>query len=175
MEETWKDVDGYNGKYQISDLGRVRSYAQDRKNGKIKTGSFTHKGYLSYAMYDDEGNKKFHPVHRLVASAFLDNPNDCDQVNHKDEDKTNNRVDNLEWCDTEYNVNYGTRNRRAAEANLCCPATSKKVYSVDRDGNTRHYDSIGEAERATGSSHCNIVRALKGRRKTCGNLSWHYE
>ena len=175
MEEIWKDVDGYNGRYQISNLGRFKSYAQDNKNGKIKTGNKTKKGYLTMLLYDGEGNKTWRPVHRLVAEAFIGNPNGLPQVNHKDEIKTNNRVDNLEWCTGEYNVNYGTKSERTAKANRCCKTTSLKVYSIDKNGQVQHYDSIGEAERQTGSSHCNIVRALKGRTSKCGGKTWHYD
>ena len=131
MEEIWKEVEGYNGRYEISNLGRVRSYAQDRKSGKIKTGNQTAKGYRSILLYDGKGNSKWFPVHRLVAAAFLDNPDNLPQVNHKDENKLNNCSENLEWCTNEYNVRYGTRNERVAESNRCCPTTSRKVYSVD--------------------------------------------
>ena len=174
MTEVWKEIDGYDGRYEISNMGRLKSFAQDRTNGKIKIGNLTHKGYLSYALYDENGKKRFYPVHRLVAMAFLDNPNNLPQVNHKDEVKTNNCVDNLEWCTNEYNAHYGTRFARAAESNRCCPTTSLKVFSVDKDGNKEYYDSIGEAERQTGLSHCNIIRALKGKRRHCGNRQWFY-
>lgn len=174
MYEIWKDVDGYDGKYLISNYGRLKSFAQDKTNGKIKLGNLTHKGYLAVLLYDADGNKRWYPVHRLVANAFIDNPDDLPQVNHKDEIKTNNHVDNLEWCTNEYNVNYGTKNERTALANRCCPTTSKKVYSVDEDGNIEYFNSIGEAERQTGCSHSNIVRALKGRRNHCGNRQWFY-
>ena len=174
MEEVWKDIDGYEGRYQISSLGRLRSFLQDKENGKIKIGNETRKGYLAVLLYADDGTSKWVPVHRLVASAFIDNPDGLPQVNHKDEDKKNNRVDNLEWCTNDYNVNYGTRNVRTALSNRCCETTSVKVYSVDENGEVRYYDSIGEAERQTGNSHSNIVRALKGRRKHCGGLQWFY-
>ena len=174
MVEIWKPIDGYEGKYEVSNFGRVRSYAQDRSRGKIKTGNRTFKGYLSFTLYDDDGRRRHIPVHRLVAKAFIPNPHDLPQVNHKDEDKTNNRVDNLEWCDNEYNCNYGTRNERPSKSNMCCPTTSRKVYSVDGYGNVEVFDSIGEAERKTGNSHCNIVRALKGRRPKCGGRRWYY-
>ena len=174
MDEIWKPIDGYDGRYEISNYGRVRSYAQDRKNGKIKTGHPVRKGYMHILLYDSDGNSKWHPIHRLVAGAFLENPDNFEQVNHKDEDKTNNHVDNLEWCSNEYNINYGTRNKRAAESNRCCETTSSKVYSVDAAGQKEYFDSIGEAERKTGCSHSNIVRTLKGRSNRCGNRQWFY-
>lgn len=174
MKEIWKEIEGYEGRYEISSFGRIRSYLQNKTSGRIRIGNLTKKGYLSVLLYDENGNSKWCPVHRLVASAFIGNPSNLPQVNHKDEDKTNNRVDNLEWCTNEYNVNYGTRNLRAAEQNKCCETTSRKVCSVDKDGNIAVYDSIGEAERQTGCSHSNIVRTLKGRTSHCGNMQWFY-
>ena len=174
MEEVWKPIQGYDGRYEVSNFGRVKSYAQDRARGKIKTGHLTAKGYLSIPLYDGHCGLKWHPIHRLVAGAFLENPDNLEQVNHKDEDKTNNFVGNLEWCSNEYNHNYGTRNERVGEANKCCETTSLKVYSVDETGQIEFFDSIGEAERQTGCSHSNIVRTLKGRSSHCGNRQWFY-
>lgn len=174
MEEIWKKIDGFNGRYEISNLGRFKSYAQS-KQGKISLGSIDHKGYRVVRLYDGNGNQYDYKVHRLVAIAFLENPNDYPQVNHKDENKTNNNVNNLEWCDNDYNNHYGTRCERAAESNRCCETTSLKVYSIDSFGEIEYYDSIGEAERITGLSHSNIVRTLKGRSKTCGGRKWFYE
>ena len=172
--EIWKEIDGYGGRYEISSIGRVRSYAQDTKKGKIKMGHPVRKGYRHIRLHDGKGNARWYPIHRLVASAFLENPNNLPQVNHKDEDKTNNCVENLEWCTNDYNINYGTRNKRTSLANQCCETTSKQVYSVDENGLVEYFDSIGEAERQTGCSHCNIVATLKGRRNRCGGRQWFY-
>ncbi len=172
--EIWKDIDGYNGRYQISSCGRLKSFAQDRVRGKIKTGHTTAKGYKSVLLYDGCGKKRWCPVHRLVAEAFLSNPERLPQVNHKDENKANNHVSNLEWCTAAYNVSYGTRTTRAAAANRCCDVTSKSVKSIDANGKAVTYASIGEAERITGLSHSNIVRTLKGRSHTCGGFKWQY-
>lgn len=174
MEEVWKDVEGYNGRYQISNLGRFKSFAQDTKNGKMKEGHKIRKGYLRVLLYDGKGRKNWHQIHRLVASAFIPNPEGLEQVNHKDEVKSNNCVDNLEWCTNYYNCRYGTKIARLSEANRCCPTTSKKVYSVDENENKEYFDSIGEASRRTGLEHGNIVRTLKGKSKTCGNRQWFY-
>lgn len=174
MSEIWKPVIGYEGKYEVSNFGRVKSYAQDTVHGKIKDGHLTHKGYKHILLYDGNGNKKWFPIHRLVASAFIPNPHGFPQVNHKDEVKTNNHVENLEWCTNEYNINYGTNRHRTAMANRCCATTSMKVYCIDETGQKHVFESIGEAERQTGNSHSNIVAALKGRRNHCGNMRWFY-
>ena len=172
--EIWKPIEGYEGRYEVSNCGRVKSYAQDRRNGKIKTGNPTFKGYQSIKLSDGKGGSHWYPVHRLVAGAFIENPDNLPQVNHKDENKANNRADNLEWCINDYNVNYGTRNERTAKANECCETSSLKVYSVDEFGEIEYFDSIGEAGRQTGCSHSNIVRTLKGRSNHCGKRQWFY-
>ena len=174
MEEIWKPIKGYEGRYDISSHGRVRSFAQDRQTGKIKAGHPARKGYLHILLYDGAGNKKWYPIHRLVAEAFLENPDSLEQVNHKDENKENNFVDNLEWCSNEYNHNYGTRNERTGVSNRCCETTSLQVISIDEKGCVEKFDSIGEAERQTGCNHSNIVRTLKGRSHSCGNRQWFY-
>ena len=157
--EIWKQVKGYNGRYKISTDGRVKSFAQDKENGRIKNGYLNHDGYRIILLYDGNGGKKWHFVHRLVAQAFIPNPDNLPQVNHMDEDKENNRVENLEWCDNDYNIHYGTRNERVAISNYCCETTSKKVCSVDvKTGQIEYFNSIGEAERKTGNSHCQSVK-----------------
>lgn len=130
MNEIWKDIQGYDGIYQISNLGRVKSLPRvieyDKPNwskiqhmkiyiperilkAKIKKG-----GYLEVNL-NYLGSKKFFQIHRLVAQAFIPNPNNLPQVNHKDENTSNNQVDNLEWCSAKYNCNYGNRNKRISE------------------------------------------------------------
>ena len=112
MEE-WKYIEGYEGLYQVSNYGRVRSLFYRKKNQVqlLKLRKVT-KGYLQVALWKNRKRKDF-MVHKLVAEAFIPNPNNYPQINHKDEDKTNNCVENLEWCTNEYNHNYGTRNIRA--------------------------------------------------------------
>ena len=173
MKEIWKDIEGYEGKYEISNFGRIKSYAQ-KKNGKITEGYTDKKGYKTIFLYDKPQHGKWHKIHRLVASAFIDNPDNLLQVNHKDENKENNRVDNLEWCTNDYNNHYGTRSKRASESNTCCVTTSKKVHSIDENGNVEYFDSIGEAERQTGIYHANICRTLVGKTKHAGNRKWYY-
>lgn len=116
MEEVWKDIQGYEGKYQVSNLGRVKSLNYGRMNiEKILKPGLNSKGYPQVWL-SRNGKKNVFFIHKLVASAYVSNDNIFNiQVNHKDEVKTNNRADNLEWCTAKYNNDYGTRKARAKE------------------------------------------------------------
>ena len=124
MVEVWKDVQGFNGVYQVSNYGNMRSISHVQHytdsigrnvtrsvKGKRLIPTPIQRGYAGVTLYDN-GKKITKCVHTLVATAFIDNPNGLPQVNHKDENKLNNRVDNLEWCTCSYNINYGTGNNR---------------------------------------------------------------
>ena len=108
MKELWKDIKGYEGLYMISSYGRVYSfYSKD-----FLTLTENKYGYLQVSLYKNSKKKSF-KVHRLVSEAFIPNPDCLSCINHRDEDKTNNKIDNLEWCTYKYNNNYGTKNTRA--------------------------------------------------------------
>lgn len=120
MQEIWKDVCGYEGYYQVSNLGNVKSLDRIDCRGRHLKGKivphFSEKdGYLIVS-FCKNGIAKHFRVHRLVASAFIQNPHNLSEVNHKDENKKNNCAENLEWCNTKYNINYGKRNQRVSEA-----------------------------------------------------------
>ena len=113
MEEIWKDIKEYEGLYQISNLGRVKrlkfinrhlNFKKERILKPYKDGG---KNYFIIALYKN-GKREYKQIHRLVAEAFIPNTNNFPLVNHKDENKTNNYVNNLEWCTCKYNTNYGT-------------------------------------------------------------------
>ena len=121
-EEIWKPIVGYEGLYEVSSYGRVRSLDKyDSRNcfrkGKVLSPFKDRYGYLSVVL-SCNGKCKTINVHRLVAKAFLPNPDNLPQVNHKNEDKSDNRVDNLEWCDSKYNNNYGTRKDRVRNSRI---------------------------------------------------------
>ena len=104
MIEDWKDISGYEGLYVVSNNGRVKNV----RSGRVLRGIVNNLGYIMVGL-SKSGKVKMVLVHRLVAKAFIENPDNFREVNHRDEDKANNIVDNLEWCDRKYNVNYGSR------------------------------------------------------------------
>lgn len=119
-EEIWRDIPGYENLYQVSNMGRVKSLSRKirTKNNSFRvlpeTICILHKnrgGYLQINLYK-EGGYKTYTVHRLVGMTFIPNPDNLPQINHKDEDKTNNRVENLEYCSSSYNNRYGTKLER---------------------------------------------------------------
>ena len=114
MTEIWKDIDGYEGLYQVSNLGRVMALANPQmfhrpKKNKLMVQSLDTDGYLILGLTDKFGHRKTKKVHRLVATAFINNDCNYKEVNHINETKTDNRAENLEWCTTKYNLTYGHR------------------------------------------------------------------
>ena len=147
MQEEWRDIKDYEGLYMISSYGRVKSLGRwvNYKNkgkkwqeGKILKPLVKKGGYLHVGLWKN-GKLKFFTVHRLVAQAFIPNPNNLPQVNHKDENKENNFVKNLEYCDAKYNSNYGTRTKRIAEkqkAKKLSYETRKKISKAHKGKTT---------------------------------------
>lgn len=115
-KQIWKDIPGYEGEYQVSNTGKVRSLNYQRTKGKVVKLKLCNKdGYMAIGLYKN-GKRTKYPVHRLVALAFIPNPNNYPIINHKDENKTNNTVWNLEWCTQKYNINYGNCRKKMSEA-----------------------------------------------------------
>ena len=159
MEEIWKDVVGYEGLYQVSNLGNVKS-----KRGLLKPQPRQH-GYLAVWLYGKGGHAKRNArqisVHRLVAEAFIPNPNNYSEVNHLDECKTNNCVDNLEWCSHVQNSNHGTRPQRIGEKHRN-GKKSKPIAQYSKSGELiRIFPSLQEASR-NGFNASNICNCAKG-------------
>lgn len=155
MKEQWKDIADFDN-YEVSDLGRVRNKKTKRI---LRLGSDGRKGYLHVDLCKD-GEHNFKRIHRLVAEAFIPNPLNLQQINHIDENKTNNCVDNLEWCTNQYNAEY---------------SKAKPVNQYSLDGiYVATYKSTKEAERQTGINQGNIVQCCKGKLKTSGGFIWKY-
>lgn len=168
--EIWKDIKNYEGHYQISSIGRVRNII----SGKLKT-LFKHIcGYEKVTLYNNGKGKKYY-IHRLVAEAFIPNPDNLPFVNHKDENKTNNCIDNLEWCTNEYNLNYGTRNNRISKKQINDANKSKVVLQYTLDGMLLYkWPSTHEIERQLGYVSNYIGDCCNGKYKKAYNFIWKY-
>ena len=155
--EEWRDIEGYEGFYQISNLGRAKSLKFGKE--RILKPRKERNGYLCVGLYED-GKVKNHKIHRLVANAFLPNISNLSEVNHIDEDKTNNKVDNLEWCDRIYNVRYSQ-------------AVAVNQYTLDGKF-IRTWDCIIEVQYQLGFNNGNIINCCQGKRKSAGGFIWRY-
>ena len=173
MEEIWKDIKGYEGKYQVSNFGNVKSlnYNHTGKEQLLKPVQYNN-GYLCINLY--KPLKRF-LIHRLVANAFIPNPDNLPCVNHKDENKHNNHVYNLEWCTNKYNINYGTCIERIRETQLNDPNKSKKVYQYTLDGKfVREWKSTQECGR-NGFNQGAVSSCCRGEIKTYKGFKWSFE
>lgn len=177
MIEEWRDIPEYEGIYQVSNKGNVRSLdrvSEHKASGKITlTGkdvakSFNGKYY--FVNLSKNGTVKRIMIHRLVALVFIPNPGGLPCVNHKDENKLNNRAENLEWCTSKYNSNYGTCIERSREKK------EKIVSQFDLNGKfIRDWKSLAEAERIGGFDHRGISRCASGKRKKAYGYIWRYK
>lgn len=164
MKEIWKDINGFEGLYQISNLGRVKSI----RNNIILKQTYCKSNYLKVKLSKNCKQKTIQ-VHRLVTETFIPNPDNKPQVNHIDGNKENNHIDNLEWVtakeNTEHAIKIGISNK---------PIT-KKVFKLDLQGNVLcKYNSIKEAAEKNKGCYNNIPHACSGRYKTAGGYKWKY-
>ena len=181
MNEIWKTIPELPN-YQVSNLGRVKSLERKVKgrNGSIrivrekilKPGK-DKKGYLQVALYDNKGERKNMRIHRIVCDAFISNPNNLPQVNHKNECKTDNRVENLEYCDAKYNCNFGSRTERSAKAHTGVYNT-KKSKPVKCLETGVIYPSLSELQRQFGFNQANIQKCCVGKLKSAYKYHWKY-
>lgn len=193
-KQIWKDISGYEGKYQVSNTGKVRSLNYNGTKGKVvrlKPGNITG-GYKIVGLYKNSKYKTY-LVHRLVAEAFIPNPNNYPIINHKDENPSNNAVWNLEWCTHKYNSNYGNCRKKMSEVNKGKQFTEehkrkisetmkgknrKPVLMFTLDGVfIRRFDCTTEANEFLGKDkyNKNICMCLRGKNKTAWGYIWKYE
>ena len=168
--EIWKDIEKYEGLYQVSNMGRVKSLERFRKgkhnslvfaNEKILKGKIDKDGYLEYTLSKD-GKLKSYRAHRLVAKAFIPNPNNYPIINHINKIKDDNRAKNLEWCTNQYNTEY---------------SCAKPILQFTKDGKlVRKWESAVIAEQELGINKVSIRRCCKGykKNKTAGGYIWRY-
>jgi hypothetical protein len=188
MNEEWRPIPAYEGLYEVSNLGRVKSLRRTVKRGisyntvpERILKPFPHRDGYELVKLCKNSNEKTVKVHRLVAESFLNNPRDLPEVNHKDENKGNNNSDNLEWCTRCYNNNYGTRKERIYshpnyKNNIVALGKSrrKKVKGVSlKTGEVKIYQSTLETEKDGFNNAC-ISRVCLGKRKTHKGFVWEY-
>lgn len=163
MAEIWKDVDGFDGVYQVSNTGMVKNTHRD-KLLKLET---TKLGYKRVTLQ----HKPLHNhvfVHQLVAKAFIPNPHHLPFINHKDENPSNNNVDNLEWCTQQYNINYGTRNAKvSAHAKPIKQLTKDHIFIAE-------YPSVIAASISLHLDFSTLYKCCKGKIKTAYGYVWEY-
>lgn len=181
MEEIWKPIPDYEGLYEISNMGNVRSIDRTVRdiNGRIlaikgilKTPVLNGKYYM--VSLSKNNKQKWHSIHRLVALTFIPNPNNLPVVNHKDENPMNNKVENLEWCTQQYNVKYGTSRQKAIQKN------SKPIIMCDKETHEpiKEFLNMKMATEELGhptSSKSSICEVLKGRRNSALGFWWKYK
>lgn len=172
MEEIWKDIEGYEGLYQVSNTGKVRSFIR-----KTELQAPWHlikphvtRGYVFIPLYTKEvkRSKKF-LLHRIVAKAFIPNPNNYPEINHKDENKLNNAVDNLEWCTRSYNMCYGTARFRQGISS----STPVEQLTIENIPIAR-YCSIPIAAKINRIDESSIHKCCNNLRESVGGYRWRY-
>lgn len=187
MNEIWKDIPGYAGRYQASTLGRIRSTDKNVikrsgvsgfYKGKILKSFMSTGGYLYITIAEEPGKFRPRRLHRVIAETFIPNPLNLPQINHINEDKTDNRAENLEWCTGSYNSNYGHRAEKFALSMQNKPSLSKEVNQYDLKGNyLNSFPSAAEAARFLNlndkTAACRIGQCCRHLFKT-GNSAYGY-
>lgn len=174
MEEVWKDIAGYEGLYQVSNLGRIKAFAKKGLPQDKILSCANSNGYRMIYLRKD-GKRSYHSVHRLVAKAFIPNPKKMPFVNHKNEKKSDNRTENLEWCDAKYNTNYGTSIKRRAKAQTNKHGSIQVIQLSLQGDIIAEYPSMMEAERKTNIPARAICACCKNYQKSAFGYIWKYK
>lgn len=191
MKEIWKDIKGYEGLYQVSNLGRVKNL---ERKVRCKNAERTIKekililskstDYIQVSL-SKRGKSKTHLVHRLVAQTFIPNKNNYKEINHKDCNKHNNCVENLEWCSRKQNMLHAKNNGliKSNKGEKCYwfnkhgkdHGSSKKIIQFDKNGKLiKKWDSLTDVTRELRIWKSNICKCCEGKRKTAGGYVWKY-
>lgn len=185
MIEMWKVIDGFGGRYEVSNLGHVRSYANGRHGNKeaskVMAAKMTSPGYASVALRKpfSGGKAVYRMIHRLVAEAFIPNPEGKPQVNHKDGNKLNNRAENLEWVTASENSFHafatGLAKPSQHQKDVVIARCSIPVVMLDKAMNEiGRFASAKEASEKTGADHSAIIKCCRGKLKSTKGFKWQY-
>lgn len=182
MKEIWKDVVGYEGRYQVSNMGKIRSVHYHRGQSiKERAQRKDKDGYLCIGLYKNNGGI-FKKSHRLVAEAFIPNPDNKPEINHKNGIKTDNRVENLEWVTSSENKKHAFRvlKRKISGSYAVHPKgkdnpNSKPVLQIKNGNVIAKFDTIINAAKESGAHRSAISKVCNGKRKQAGGFSWRYD
>lgn len=159
--EVWKNVVGYEGYYDVSNLGRVKRLETEHMLTPQEMRGYYKVGLCVYS------ELKYFYIHRLVAEAFIPNPDNLPCINHKDESRNNNCADNLEWCTHKYNMTYGTIQQRISDTQ------NKPIIQKTKDGKeVGSFKSALQVEKELGINYSNIRQCVRGNRKSAGGFLW---
>lgn len=178
----WKEIEGYEGYYEVNNTGEIRSVErmiidvngkQYHRKSQVLRKQISKDGYYKVVLNKDGKSKTF-LLHRLVAQAFIPNPDKLPQINHKDENRLNNNIENLEWCDPKYNCNYGTHKQKLSELFKNYPLYSKPVLQYLNGELIKEWESMMECERH-GFDHSAIRRCCLNEQKQHKGYNWRFK
>lgn len=182
--EVWKDIPNYEGLYQVSNLGRIKSLKRKVYAGRnrirwqyerILSNNKTNGNGYKIVSLNKNGESKNKYIHRLVAEAFIPNPNNYKYINHKDENKANNKINNLEWCTAEYNNTYNNKHIRALETRMKKNIGCRKILQLNENEEIiKEYFSISQASKEMKVSNQAISDCLRGIQKHSAGYKWKY-